>query len=149
LSGCSETEAVVAHVLKLDALRCDAIVANDIDTLEKIIADDFVYTHASGLVDTKETYMATRRSGSVKFTKLAREDIKVRVFHSLVVFLTGRLRSWLSTGQTQKVNYHRFTAVWTKVAEDWRIVSFEATNIVDTKTDIRVGKEAAADSVTQ
>jgi hypothetical protein len=147
LSGSTETKAIIDRVLKLDAMRCDAIVAGDVKTLDSMIADDFVYTHASGHVDTKETYMAARRSGSVQFVKFERENVKARVFHSVVVFLSGQLRSWLRTGQQEKTNHHHFTAVWIKTAEDWRLANFEATNIADAKTNGRTQEKAAAGAV--
>jgi hypothetical protein len=115
------------RVIALDARRCDAIIAGDIRALEDMITETFVYKHASGRLDTRASYLAARRAGAVRFSRFERTDLEVRVLESAVAVLSGRLRSWLTTAEAEKVNDHRFVGVWVKRGDDWRCASFEAT----------------------
>ena len=69
-----------AELRALDVAIDDAVSAPDAATLERLLADDFVYTHAGGKPEGKREFIAT---------VVAREDPPRRVLHDLQVELHG------------------------------------------------------------
>jgi hypothetical protein len=61
------------EVLAADKARMDALVNQDWATLKKILADDVVYCHSGGNVQTKEQYLVELASGSTRYYKVDTE----------------------------------------------------------------------------
>ena len=53
------------EIIALDKKRMHAMGAKDIATLNAVLADDLVFTHASARVDTKAALIGNMVSGSV------------------------------------------------------------------------------------
>jgi hypothetical protein len=51
-------------VLAAEKARTTALVQGDIATLEKLLADDLTYVHASGKVDTKASFLRASNQAS-------------------------------------------------------------------------------------
>ena len=62
----------------LDAERMAAVVSGDLDTLDRILAEDLTYVHTSAAIDTKASIMDGIRSGRLSYKKMAPRDVKVR-----------------------------------------------------------------------
>jgi len=58
---------VAAQVLAVEKARVDALDRGDLGAIERILADDVRYVHASGHVDSKESYLNGLRSGQLKY----------------------------------------------------------------------------------
>ena len=52
-----------ATIEALDKAWLKAVLAKDIAALDKMYASDLVYAHASGIVDTKASYLEKLKSG--------------------------------------------------------------------------------------
>ena len=72
------TQATVAEaqLRELDVAIDAAVSARDADTLDRLLADDFVYTHAGGKPEPKREFIATA---------VARVDPPRRILHDLQV----------------------------------------------------------------
>jgi hypothetical protein len=55
------------QVLAAEQARTAALEHSDVATLERIMADEVTYIHASGKVDTKESYLDAIRSGQLRY----------------------------------------------------------------------------------
>lgn len=55
------------------------VTTNDFALLEKVLADDLTYTHSTGAVDTKQSYIGNLKSGKSKYVKVDYEQLKVQV----------------------------------------------------------------------
>ncbi len=56
-----ETET---ELIRLDDERCRAILSRDAAVLERLMANDIVYTHSTGRLDTKASFIDSIRSGT-------------------------------------------------------------------------------------
>jgi ketosteroid isomerase-like protein len=124
------TELTVREeVIRLEASRCRALVAADMDTLEQLVADDVVHVHANGKADDKAAYLAMVR-GAIRFLSVEREGLDVRVYDDLAI-ATGPLRQQIeATATGQRTDMHVMTTqVWRLHAGAWRQVSFQATSM--------------------
>ncbi|WP_322028588.1 nuclear transport factor 2 family protein [Paraburkholderia sp. J76] len=122
-------EAVREEVAALEAARCRALVAADIEALDRLVADDVVHVHANGKADDKAAYLAMVK-GAIRFLSAEREALEVRVYDGLAV-VTGPLRQSIElTATGQRIDMHVMTTqVWQQQAAGWRQVSFQATNL--------------------
>lgn len=73
-------QKVQKEVEALERQRFAAQVSKDFDFLEKIFADDLIYTHSSGKQDNKTTYIASIKEGKSVYNKIDVEDIIVRSY---------------------------------------------------------------------
>src|SRR6516162_9334353 len=67
------------EILALEDKRYAAMCGGDFAALEAMLHDELLYTHSSGLTDTKATWLASLRSGKTKYKSAACSDRKVRL----------------------------------------------------------------------
>ena len=69
----------------LDTQYQAAVKANDAETMERILADDFVLVNGRGTVSTKADLLAEARSRRVQYERQEDTSQKVRVFGDTAV----------------------------------------------------------------
>lgn len=115
-------------VLKLEQQWEDALLKSDAAALDKLYADTMVYTHSSGAVDDKKTYIGNIKSGASKYQTMKRDDIKVHVYgNTALVFCHWEVHV-LSRGNKIDTNA-RYLHVYTKTKSGWQLVAHQATRI--------------------
>jgi ketosteroid isomerase-like protein len=70
-----------ATVENLERQRFEAQVKKDFSFLEKVFADDLIYTHSGGKQDTKTSYINSIREGKSVYDKIEVEEIIVRPYN--------------------------------------------------------------------
>jgi len=121
--------AIIDTINELEALRCRALVANDLDGLAELLDEQLVHVHATGQVDGKQQYLQLVRS-AIRFLKVERKALQVRVLGDVAV-ASGRLLQHIefrSSGERRAMDVMT-TQVWAREAGGWRLVSFQATNL--------------------
>jgi ketosteroid isomerase-like protein len=125
----SDADAVKA----LELERFQAQEKNDFAALERLLADDLVYTHSSGNVDSKASYIDSLRTGKSRYLKIAPEDLRVRVVGDLAL-IHGRGVFTLETnvnGQKGENPLHlSFLDIWQKKNGKWQMIAWQSTRIV-------------------
>ena len=111
-------------ILKLEQQWVDALVKADTVALEKLYTDDLIYTHSSGTVDTKASYIDSLKTGKAKYESVERDDIKVR-FYGDTAIVTCR--------SVIKVNNNtipaRYIHVYVKQKGAWRMAAHQTTRL--------------------
>jgi ketosteroid isomerase-like protein len=116
------------EVLKINKEYDAAVVKNDVKALERILADDYVYTDTDGSMYNKMQDIELAKSGDLKFEYGMSDDVKVRVYGETAI-VTGR---WMSKGSYKGKTYEdkeRYTSFYVKRAGRWQLVSDTAVNI--------------------
>jgi hypothetical protein len=67
------------EVMQAEESRVTALVHSDLSALDGILADDLRYVHASGMVDTKTSFLSAIRSGKLRYIHWLPNDLHVRV----------------------------------------------------------------------
>ncbi len=70
------------QVLATEQARTAALEHSDLATLERIMADDVTYIHASGKVDTKKSYLDAIRGGQLHYISWRPMNLHVRTVGS-------------------------------------------------------------------
>jgi ketosteroid isomerase-like protein len=116
-------------VTQLDAQRFQAMQKADTATLERLLAPELSYTHSSGKVDTKASFVDAVKSGGLRYASIeAPQDVKVQSYGDAAV-VTGQSRmTVVNAGQEMKVHL-RFTDVWVKRGGGWQMVAWQSTKL--------------------
>jgi len=123
------TQEIKNEVLKVEQEQDQAVAASDIKTLDRIWADNLVYTAPNGELLTKAQHLAEFQSGIRKFETMKHDDFNVRVYGDSVVVLTGRSTSMLLYNGEVSEGPRRFTNVFVKMDGRWQLVSHHVTNV--------------------
>jgi ketosteroid isomerase-like protein len=119
---------VEQDILALEERRCAAMTGQDAATLAQLLHDDLVYTHSSAVVDTKQSYVESIRSGRTRYRKIERGEQKVRVYGEAAL-VTGRAAIEVEVDGKPKSLKLRYLNVWVKQAGAWKFVAWQSTSI--------------------
>ena len=112
----------VKEVVRTEDNRVQAVLHADTATLGRLLADELVYTHSTGRVDTKTSFIQNIQSKELIYEKMEHADVNVRVYGG-VALLTGRsavrVRSARMPGQAQSFEI-RFLNVYAKKNRAWQ-----------------------------
>ena len=116
------------QVRGLEEQRYAAMLAGDVATLEKLLDDALTYTHSSGVVDTKASYIAGVRDKVWEYKTIARDDERV-VIRGGCGLAFCRLRIDLNVrGASKKVDSNAL-AVWVEDGGQTRLVAVHSAGI--------------------
>ena len=113
--------AVEQDLMKLERLWNN--VPPDRATLEQLLADDFSYTHSTGVMSNKTQEIADTMSS--QWTSSRTDDMKVRVFGDVGI-VTGR-QTLEGTSKGYVSGPRRFTDVFVKRNGKWQVVAGQTT----------------------
>lgn len=107
----------------------EALASGDTATLDRIWADDWVFTSAVGMVGTKAEIMENIRSGALVYKPVANEDVQARMYGKAAV-MTGRLTVEGTLMGQDIGGTFRYTDVFIKRGGRWQVVAEQSTQIV-------------------
>ena len=125
-AGCEPITADEA--VKAEDARYAAQMSNDFAAMDRLIANDLVYIHSSALVDNKQTYIESMRTGAVKYRVMRRSDVVVRTF-GCVATLTGNGNFEVTVNDKEMTVELRFHAIWAKRDGKVQFISWQATRL--------------------
>jgi ketosteroid isomerase-like protein len=117
--------ATVALIRKLERERIDAGLRKDVVALDATTADDYLQIDMAGNVRDKATQMERIASSEVKMESNTLDDMVVRVYGETAV-VTGRATA-VGTIRGEPYPRIRFTRVYVKQDETWKVVLFQQT----------------------
>jgi ketosteroid isomerase-like protein len=120
-AGSSEDE-----ILKIEDQRVQAMIAGDVATLDRLLADDLTYAHSTGQVESKAEFLGRIKSGDLKYNAMPREDVKVRLLGCAAI-VTGRAKLDVESKGVKLSFPLRFTDVYVKRAERWQLIAWQST----------------------
>jgi ketosteroid isomerase-like protein len=122
-------DTLEAEIRNLEARRFRALTEADVQTLERLLSDDLIYTHASGWRQTKAELLASIRSGELRYHSFAADEVNVRGYGN-VVLATGRAAAKVrAKGQELNVSLFYLEA-YVKQDGRWQLVAWQSTRLV-------------------
>lgn len=119
-----QTQAVEA----LERGRVSAMLACDVDALDRLLHDDVVFGHTNGHADDKVTYLDKFRAGTVRYFDADHRIERVRVLgDAALVNFRLTMRAEL-LGGSRHLDVAALT-VWTRRDGRWRMVAHQPTVI--------------------
>jgi ketosteroid isomerase-like protein len=114
------------EALKAEDARYAAQTSNDFAAMAQLFADDLVYVHSSGTVDSKDSYIERQRSNALRYRAMRRSDVKVRVYGCVAIITGAGNFDVTVNGKDSSVSL-LFHSIWAKTDSGVRFVSWEST----------------------
>ncbi len=119
------TRAAEQDIIKLEQTVTDAQFKKDRAALERLLADDYLYTHSNGSVLNKAQEIPESMSSDVQWTDSKFADLKVRIFGDVAV-LTGR-QTIRGAAKGYVPGPRRITDIFVKRNGRWQHVGGQST----------------------
>ena len=118
---------VEQHVRQLNDDWVKALVRADGEALNRIMADDFIFTYPlEG--DDKAQFIADVTSGYLKIEHISREQVGVRLFGNTAVLTARDSATWLYHGRELSGQY-KIMAIYIERNGSWQLCSLQACPI--------------------
>jgi ketosteroid isomerase-like protein len=119
-----------AEIVALESDLRAAQLAADVNALDRLIADELLFTGPDGSVGTKEHDLAAHRSGVVRFRAHEPEELRIRRVGTDVAVTALRARLAVEVGGELTRGTYRYTRVWARDgAGEWRVVGGHVSEI--------------------
>lgn len=116
------------QIRQLEAQRYAAMLAGDVAALEELLDDALTYTHSSGVVDTKVSYIAGVRDKVWEYKTIARENERI-VIRGGCGLVFCRLKIDLNVRGTGKKVDSNALAMWVEDGGRTRLVAVHSAGI--------------------
>lgn len=117
------------QVEKLERTWRDAEISGDVDTMDKLLADDYVGITMTGQVVTKTQQLERMRKRSLVLGKIDLQDVKVKLIGPTAVVTSLATVEGTSDGEPMHGEF-RSTRVYSRQpGGTWKITNFEATRV--------------------
>ena len=115
-------------ILALEARRYEAMTGNDLASLAALLHDDLIYTHSSGMVDSKASYLESLRSGRTQYLRVERRDSQVKLLGDVALIIAGSHIDVIVKGVARSLDL-RSLAAWTATLNGWQFVAWQSCSI--------------------
>jgi ketosteroid isomerase-like protein len=116
-------------ILDLEQQWQEALLASNVEALDRIYADTLVYTHSNASVDTKATYLDSIRSGRARYLSLVRDEIRVQLYGETAIVTCHWKVESIGNGKRNQTNA-RYIHVYVRQQGTWRMAAHQSTIIV-------------------
>ena len=99
-----------------------AWLEKDAATVERLMAEDYLYIGPSGLVLDRQAILAVVRSPSYRLDHGTRTEVVIRALGQEAAMVRHRYQGAGSFEGTSFTDDHRGVMVWEKLAGEWRLV---------------------------
>jgi len=114
-----------SEILGLEDKRFAAMIARDFAALERMVHDELLYTHSSGVTDTKATWIESMKSGKVKYKSVSCSGRQVKFFGD-VALTRGRAEIEVDIGGQAKSLRLLFLNAWTRTPQGWKFAAWQS-----------------------
>ena len=110
------------EIVALEAAVRTAQLAADVEALDRLIADELLFTGPDGQLGTKAQDLAAHRAGTVRIREHTPTELRIRRVGSNVAIVALRARLTVDVRGTTVQGSYRYTRVWAREAGQWRVV---------------------------
>jgi ketosteroid isomerase-like protein len=123
----------VADILRLEDERYAAVLAKDVDALQRLLHTDLVYMHSNGVADSKSSYVDGVRDGLWDYKRVERADQAVKIHDGFALVFNRLVIDIVVKGVERHLN-NRALAVWAPEGSSWRLIAMQSGPIPGTKS---------------
>ena len=129
------------EVLTVDDARIAAMVSADSRLLEPLLSEDLQYSHSTGAVDTKKTFLSLINKKETRYVTYQPLERTVAFASPEIAFVNGRAEIGVQhDGQSLEKTFV-FLSVWRLEKDAWRFLRWQSSQLVSAVPvvgDIRV-----------
>lgn len=117
------------EVMKAEDARNEALPKGDVAALEKIYADDLVYTNARGETLNKTQHLAELKARKLSFVSFKHSDVSVHVYGNMGI-VTGVSTSAVSLNGVVSSSPRKFMNIYVKQDGKWLCAGHSETPMI-------------------
>lgn len=106
----------------------DAALHGDVQTMDRLLSDDFIGITANGTVQTKEEALDAIQTHAIQFKRLDLSEMKASI-HGDTAVVTSKAELDMTSDGAPVNGTFRYTRVYLRRAGVWKVINFEATRI--------------------
>ncbi|MFN0171635.1 MAG: nuclear transport factor 2 family protein [Bryobacteraceae bacterium] len=128
------TSLMIASAQSDEALRAaeqqwsDATTKMDYAALDKILANDLIYTHSNGVVDNKAQFIESLKNGTRKYESVQIEEMTVRNYGKTAA-VAGKVKMVITARGQTSPRQMRFLRFWVKNKGQWQLVAHQSAQL--------------------
>jgi ketosteroid isomerase-like protein len=129
LTACTHlNSAPPESVEQVERRRFAAMVAQDVATLEPMLAEELRYVHSNGQLENKAQFLETIRSGRLRYRAINVQELDVRSYDDVAVVI-GKLTADAEAGGQAVALTLRFTDVYVNRDGRWQLVAWQSARL--------------------
>ena len=113
------------EMLALEDKRFAAMVARDFAALQNLVHDELLYTHSSGVTDTKGSWLDSMESGKVKYKSAATSERQVKFFGDTAL-IRGKAAIEAEIGGQPRSLKLLFLNAWVRTPQGWKFAAWQS-----------------------
>lgn len=114
------------EVLQRERLRIQRLLAGDVDGVAELCHDELVYTHSVGFRDSKQTLLASLRTGALRYHAIE-QDVDDVVALTGAIVIVGSQRTELTGAGRRMAGASLTSALWISESDRWMLRMFQGT----------------------
>lgn len=122
-------EAPLAAVQAADDARLTAMKSPDRDKLSAIFSDELRYSHSTGVVDTKSSFIDVLLKGTTKYLAVDYVERKFTFPAPGIALMTGSAKFKIGTEAGNIEPTLAFLAVWRLENGQWRFLAWQSCKL--------------------
>ena len=123
------SNAALAAVQAADDARMAAMKSGSREQLDSIFSGELNYTHSTGEIDTKASFMDKLTSGKTKYLSFEYEKRDFTLPAPTIALMTGRVHIRAISGGNTNDNVLSFLAVWRLEKGHWRFFAWQSCRL--------------------
>jgi hypothetical protein len=116
------------ELLIADADRIQAMLANNVPALERLLADELTYVHTTGEADGKAQLLGRIKSGALVYQGIITHEVVARVYGPAGV-VTGLAELHVLKDRQPRSLPTRYTATYVLRGGRWQLVAYQSTQL--------------------
>ena len=136
------------EVLAVDDARIAAMVSADSRLLEPLLSEDLQYSHSTGAVDTKKTFLSLINKKETRYVTYQPLERTVAFASPEIAFVNGRAEIGVQhDGQSLEKTFV-FLSVWRLEDDAWRFLRWQSSQLASADPavgDVRIIDESGKD----
>jgi ketosteroid isomerase-like protein len=113
------------EILGLEEQRFKAMIARDFAGLDKLVHAELLYTHSSGVTDTKASWLESMKSGKVKYKSASCSERQVKFFGD-VALVRGKAAIEAEIGGQPRTLKLLFLNAWVRTPQGWKFAAWQS-----------------------
>jgi ketosteroid isomerase-like protein len=112
----------VDEIERVEDAHYAAMISLDLAALGQILAEEFLYHRARGMVSTKSEFIDGLRKGKVRFNRAERYDVKIHFYGDVASAMGSTRLDYEKNGEPRSADL-RYLNVWVKRDGRWQLVA--------------------------
>ena len=128
ITACASAASPEATISALEDQYNQSRLAGDAKTLAALLDDSWTMVHVDGRVESKSSYVDGIATAARQIQSIDVHERQIRVFGSVAVVTGDVSQRGVRRGET-RVGRLRFTHVWVRQSNGWRMIVTQSTEI--------------------